>query len=40
MRIFSLMRFLREKDHYVWTKVKILKENDKAVLVLCGINNI
>ena len=31
----SIRRFLIERDRYAWTSVRILKETDKAILVMC-----
>ncbi len=31
----SIRRFLFERDRYAWVSVRILKETDKAILIMC-----
>jgi len=37
---FSIYSLLSHKKTYVWVRVRILHETDKAILVRCGLNKI
>ena len=37
---FNYKRFLYPEESYVWVRIRILKETNKAILVICGMNKI